>query len=139
MVVDARDALSLADWWAATLGWVVEPTSGDFIAEMIAQGHAGEDDTVVHRGVRVWKGAAAIAPEDELESTERRRILFMDVPEAKGVKNRVHWDVHLGGEDKDEVRARLEARGATYLHDGRQGPHTWYTMTDPEGNEFCVS
>ena len=20
-----------------------------------------------------------------------------------------------------------------------QGPHTWVTLTDPEGNEFCVS
>jgi len=24
------------------------------------------------------------------------------------------------------------------LHDGRQGPHTWVTMADPAGNEFCV-
>ncbi|MBM7232167.1 VOC family protein, partial [Dietzia cinnamea] len=25
------------------------------------------------------------------------------------------------------------------LHRGQQGPSTWITMTDPEGNEFCVS
>lgn len=24
-------------------------------------------------------------------------------------------------------------------HEGRQGPHVWVTMADPEGNEFCVS
>jgi hypothetical protein len=29
--------------------------------------------------------------------------------------------------------------GATFLHTGRQGPHTWVTMADPEGNEFCVT
>ena len=32
----------------------------------------------------------------------------------------------------------LVQRGATVLHEGRQGPHTWVTMADPEGNEFCV-
>jgi hypothetical protein len=24
------------------------------------------------------------------------------------------------------------------LHTGQQGPHSWLTMADPEGNEFCV-
>ncbi|MGB1609771.1 MAG: VOC family protein, partial [Ilumatobacteraceae bacterium] len=23
--------------------------------------------------------------------------------------------------------------------EGHQGPHSWITMRDPEGNEFCVS
>jgi hypothetical protein len=39
----------------------------------------------------------------------------------------------------DEVVAGLTSRGATYLHTSSQGPHTWVTMADPEGNEFCVS
>jgi hypothetical protein len=30
------------------------------------------------------------------------------------------------------------AIGATRLWDGRQGPHRWITLADPEGNEFCV-
>lgn len=34
--------------------------------------------------------------------------------------------------------AGLTARGAKFLHDGQQGPHTWVTLADPEGNEFCV-
>jgi Glyoxalase-like domain len=34
---------------------------------------------------------------------------------------------------------RLIARGATYRYDGQQGPHTWVTMADREGNEFCIS
>ncbi|CAN5262693.1 hypothetical protein BH18ACT4_BH18ACT4_09120 [soil metagenome] len=29
--------------------------------------------------------------------------------------------------------------GAAKLYDGSQGPQTWVTMADPEGNEFCVS
>jgi predicted enzyme related to lactoylglutathione lyase len=60
------------------------------------------------------------------------------VPEAKTVKNRVHLDVRTGGDDVVAVRARLVERGATILYSGRQGPHTWATMADPEGNEFCV-
>ncbi|MDT7805312.1 MAG: hypothetical protein QOI78_8745, partial [Actinomycetota bacterium] len=30
-------------------------------------------------------------------------------------------------------------RGAKFLHRGQQGPHSWVTVADPEGNEFCVS
>ena len=66
-------------------------------------------------------------------------MLFQRVPEAKTVKNRMHLDVRIGDDDLETVRAALEARGATYLHTASQGPHSWITMTDPEGNEFCVS
>lgn len=34
---------------------------------------------------------------------------------------------------------RLIAKGARHLHEGRQGPYTWTTLADPEGNELCVS
>jgi hypothetical protein len=33
----------------------------------------------------------------------------------------------------------LTARGAQFLHRASQGPHSWVTLADPEGNEFCVS
>jgi hypothetical protein len=33
----------------------------------------------------------------------------------------------------------MRSRGATKLYDGQQGPSTWVTLADPEGNEFCVS
>ena len=29
--------------------------------------------------------------------------------------------------------------GATELWRASQGPHSWVTMADPEGNEFCVA
>jgi hypothetical protein len=69
----------------------------------------------------------------------RSRILFQLVPEPKTVKNRVHLDVRVGAENVGTEVARLSARGATFLHRGQQGPHSWVTMTDPEGNEFCVT
>ncbi|MDQ4503742.1 VOC family protein [Sinomonas sp. ASV322] len=139
IVVDSRDPHAQADWWAETLGWAVEPSNEEFIRRMIAEGFATEEETMVYHGMLVWASAQAIAPEDELDRKDRRRILFQVVPEGKAVKNRVHWDVRLAGDDKDVIRAKLEARGATFLWEAAEGPHSWYTMADPEGNEFCIS
>ncbi|MDP3890420.1 VOC family protein [Nocardioides sp.] len=138
IAVDCHDPHTLADWWAETLEWSVEPTDEAFIRRMIAEGHAGEDDTIEHRGRLVWRDGAAICPPDQVDSPQRQRILFQPVPEPKQGKNRVHWDVRLDGQDKDVVRDRLVERGASYLTTGRQGPHSWHVMTDPEGNEFCI-
>lgn len=137
--VDTRDAHVLADWWAETLGWVVEQTDPAFIQSMLDQGFATEADTQQHNGQLAWKGAAAICPPDEAGVLTRRRIVFQDVPEQKTVKNRIHYDVATGGDDIDEVRDELVARGATYVASHSQGPHTWHVMLDIEGNEFCVS
>ena len=71
-------------------------------------------------------------------SVSRPRVLFQLVPEAKTVKNRVHLDLRPGPDGTEAIVARLDARGATELHRGAQGPHHWVTMADPEGNEFCV-
>jgi hypothetical protein len=134
IVIDATEPHTQADWWAQTLGWTVEPSDEAFIRRMVAEGHAQESETTTHHGVLVWREGQAIRSPDG-----QRRILFNLVPEPKTVKNRAHLDIRTGEDDRHEVVAGLIARGATKLHDGRQGPHTWVTMTDPEGNEFCVS
>jgi hypothetical protein len=140
IAIDCKHPHDLADWWAETLDWSVEPQDEGFIRSMISQGFATEDQTMTHNGKLVWRDGAAIRPTDELESkAPERRLLFQTVPEQKTIKNRVHWDVRLDGRDKDEVRAELEARGATFLWTASQGPHEWHTMADPEGNEFCIS
>jgi hypothetical protein len=133
VVIDAADPHTQADWWAETLGWHVEPSDEDFIRTMIAQGFATESDTTVHNGELVWREGAAVRSTDD-----SRRVLFQLVPESKVVKNRVHLDIRVPG-DPDPVVAGLVARGATKLHEGQQGPHTWVTLADPEGNEFCVA
>jgi predicted enzyme related to lactoylglutathione lyase len=51
----------------------------------------------------------------------------------------MHLDVRVGDDDLDAVVEKLVARGATVLHHGQQGPSTWVTLADPQGNEFCVS
>jgi hypothetical protein len=134
---DCADPHTLADWWAETLGWQVEPSDEAFIRRMIEAGYASEDDTRVHGGWLVWKEGAAIRhPEGPQRAP---RVLFQLVPEEKTVKNRMHLDVRVGADDLDAVVDKLTARGATLLHKGQQGPHTWVTLADPEGNEFCVS
>jgi hypothetical protein len=134
---DSADPHTLADWWAETLGWAVEPSDEAFIRRMIAEGYASDEETKVHNGLLVWAAGAAIRHPDGLERAPR--VLFQQVPEKKTVKNRMHLDVRIGADDVEAAVGKLIARGAKFLHEGRQGPHSWVTLTDPEGNEFCVS
>jgi Glyoxalase-like domain len=137
VVVDCTDPHGLADWWAETLGWEVEVQDEGFIRSMIDQGLATDADTTRHDGRLVWRTGAAInAPGDS--ARQLPRVLFQHVPEGKTVKNRLHLDIRVASGDVSGLRERLVARGATVLHRGSQGPHTWVTMADPEGNEFCV-
>ena len=65
-------------------------------------------------------------------------LLFVQVPDAKRVKNRVHLDLQPDGTRADEVR-RLTDLGATVVDDRtRPDGRGWVVMADPEGNEFCV-
>ncbi len=139
IAVDASAPHELADWWAETLGWNVEPSNEEFIRRMIAEGYATESETMTHNGALVWRTGAAIRHPDAPSGLARPRILFQLVPEAKTIKNRWHLDVRVGDEDVKDVVAKLTERGASYLWSGEQGPHTWITMADPEGNEFCVA
>jgi hypothetical protein len=147
---DCADPHAMADWWGETLGWVVEQPDEEFIRKMIAEGYATDADTVTHNGVLTWASGAAIRHPDGPDSAGpggaprnrpqgRRRVIFQQVPEAKTVKNRVHLDVWVGPEHVEAATQQLTARGATFLHRGQQGPHHWVTLSDPEGNEFCIS
>jgi hypothetical protein len=135
VAVDSSDPHALADWWAQALHWDVEPSNEDFIRTMIGAGHASESDTKTHRGVLVWRAGQAINNPDG----GAPRVLFQLVPEAKTVKNRMHLDIRVGEENVETEVERLTAAGARELWRGRQGPHWWVTMADPEDNEFCVS
>ena len=137
VTVDCADPHVQADWWAQTLGWQVEPQDEAFIRRMISEGQAAESDTRLHNGGLVWKTGAAISHPGGLERAPR--MLFQQVPEGKTVKNRMHLDVRVGAADFERVVADLTTRGASFLHNGQQGPFTWVTLADPEGNEFCVS
>ena len=67
------------------------------------------------------------------------RLLFIQVPEAKAVKNRVHLDLAPTGRTRDEEVERAIGLGATLVADHRQPDGTGFVqLADPEGNEFCV-
>lgn len=139
VAVDAAQPHVLADWWADALGWDVEPSDEAFIRRMIAEGYATEADTMTHNGVLVWAEGAAIRHPGGPGSGIGGRIYFQLVPEPKTAKNRVHLDVRAGDSQIEAEQARLTATGATFLYRASQGPQSWVTMADPEGNEFCIT
>ncbi|MFF3745612.1 VOC family protein [Streptomyces kronopolitis] len=66
-------------------------------------------------------------------------LLFLTMPDAKTVKNRVHLDLEPQDRTRDEEVERLLALGATLVADHRRADGSgWATLADPEGNEFCV-
>jgi len=109
IIIDCRDARSLAQFWSDVLGWpLTEDDDGDCWLSS-----TGEED----------------APEPA--------VLFVAVPEPKTIKNRIHLDVNPSGCDQAEELERLLGLGARRLDIG-QGDVTWVVLADPEGNEFCL-
>lgn len=106
---DAGDAGRLARFWAAALGWEVGPEASEFVATV---------------------GGSA-RPPDSLP------MLFVQVPEAKAGKARIHLD--LQADDIPGEAARLVELGASVVHEKHEWDHHWITLQDPEGNEFCIA
>ncbi|TKJ18189.1 VOC family protein [Blastococcus sp. CCUG 61487] len=110
--IDCADAYGLSRWWQAVLDYVEDPDDPN------EPGH--EECPISSRD-----GA--------------HRLLFIEVPGAKQVKNRVHLDLRPRDGSRDDEFARLLALGATTLADRRNPDGTgWVVLADPEGNEFCI-
>ena len=96
-----------------------------------------------HRLARWWAEALGYRiVHEEPDEVEIRRtpetlpgLLFLSVPDAKKVKNRLHLD--LRPEDQEAEVERLVDMGARPADIG-QGDQSWVVLADPEGNEFCV-
>ena len=109
---DCAHPTELARWWTMVTGWEEDPGNPNL----------PEDDE-----------AALVAPDRSLN------LLFVKVPEAKNVKNRVHLDLQATDSTRDDEVVRLVALGATVVADRRRPDGAgWVVMADPEGNEFCV-
>jgi catechol 2,3-dioxygenase-like lactoylglutathione lyase family enzyme len=109
---DCRNAYALSEFWKQVLGY------GDVPGDPNEPGH--EECMIV--------GA-------DHEPT----LLFIEVPEGKQVKNRVHLDLEPTDGRRDDEIERVVALGATPLHDLRNEDGTgWLVLADPEGNEFCI-
>jgi predicted enzyme related to lactoylglutathione lyase len=118
---DAVDPQRIAAFWALALGYVKEP------------------------GLDEPDNASIIDPDGRGPA-----IGFLQVPEGKSAKNRVHIDVRVAGPSPLDMaeRARLirqkvpelVAAGATVVREEWYGDVLGHVvMQDPEGNEFCVA
>jgi predicted enzyme related to lactoylglutathione lyase len=63
-------------------------------------------------------------------------LIFVQVPEQKRVKNRLHID--LRPHDQEGEVERLVNMGARHVDVGQGEDVSWVVLADPEGNEFCV-
>jgi catechol 2,3-dioxygenase-like lactoylglutathione lyase family enzyme len=111
---DCRNAYELSEWWKQVLGYV--DVDGD-------PNLPGHEECMI------------------LDPDSGHRLLFIEVPEAKEVKNRIHLDLCAREGTRDDELARLLSLGAAEVDDlrGKDGPGTgWVVLADPEGNEFCI-
>ena len=110
--IDCGNAYELSEWWKPVLGYVDidgDPNLPGHVECMIRDPETGH------------------------------QVLFIEVPDAKTVKNRIHFDLRPRTGTRDEEVERLRALGAAQVsdHRGIYGPGSgWVTFADPEGNEF---
>jgi hypothetical protein len=66
-------------------------------------------------------------------------LTLLRVPGPKTVKNRIHLDVAPERDEDHQAALReLIAAGAKPADVGQGADASWYVLTDPEGNEFCL-
>jgi hypothetical protein len=65
-------------------------------------------------------------------------LVFLRVPEAKSVKNRLHIDVSPTDCEQEAELGRLYDLGAERADVGQGDGAGWVVLRDPEGNEFCL-
>ena len=110
VTTDCADPKALAAFWAAALETTVSGDYGEFV--MLAAPPAG--------------GPV---------------LGFQRVPEERAGKNRLHLDLVAPATGRQAEVARLVELGATVLGErgGDAEGFVWTTLTDPEGNEFCIA
>lgn len=110
VTVDSQDPRRIAPFWAQVLGWRITYDEPD---EVVLEPPAGSRED-------------GVSPD----------VLFVRVPEAKSVKNRLHLD--LRPDDQKAEVARVEALGAKRVNVGQSDDVSWFVLADPDGNEFCI-
>ena len=147
IVIDCKAPELLARFWAAALGYVLEPPP---------EGFATWDDW--RRDIGLPDSELGIGADSIIDPEGGGpRIWFHVMPDAKVVKNRLHLDIHVsGGRGPGQNRAvplvtrtqlvdaearRLTDLGATFtgalIVDGLD--QYAVGMKDPEGNEFDIN
>lgn len=112
--IDCANAYELSEWWKQLLGYVDLPDDPNL---------PGHEECLIRR------------PDGG------HQLLFIEVPDGKQVKNRLHFDLRPSERTRDEEVEWAMSIGATMFDDlrGKHGPGTgWVVLQDPEGNEFCI-
>ena len=112
--IDCANAYELSEWWKPVLGYV------DLDGDPNLPGH---EECMIRD------------PETD------HRLLFIEVPDPRTVKNRLHLDLRPRSATRDAELEALVVHGATVVadHRGKYGPGSgWVVLADPEGNEFCI-
>ena len=110
--VDSHDAYAQSVWWTQVLGYAEDPDDPN---------EPGHEECMI------------FSPDGS------HRVLFIDVPDEKQVRNRVHFDLRPTDRPRDEEVERVVALGASVVQDCRTADgRGWVVMADPEGNEFCI-
>lgn len=130
ITVDCDDADVMSAFWSVALDYVVEPPPA---------GYLSWEDFLRANSISIPPvgSISAIVDPDDVGP----RILFLRVPEPKSEKNRVHLDIRAGRSDGEKLAKilALGTAGATEVRRVEENGGWWMVMTDPEGNEFCVT
>jgi hypothetical protein len=110
--IDCADAYALSRWWQTVLNYAEDPDDPN---------EPGHEECMISSPDGV------------------QRLLFIEVPETKTVKNRLHLDLVPTAGTREEELQRLLELGARVVEDLRRADGTgWVVLADPEGNEFCI-
>jgi len=110
--VDCADAYTLSRWWQGVLDYVEDADDPNL---------PGHEECMI------------------MSRDGGHKVLFIEVPEAKQGKNRIHFDLRPAEGTREEELARLIDHGAKPIDDLRNPDGTgWVVLADPEGNEFCI-
>ncbi|MFF0216754.1 VOC family protein [Streptomyces vinaceus] len=108
---DALDPYRTAGFWSEVTGFPIHPDDVE-----------GDEEVLLDPGQPGVPG-----------------LLFIRVPDAKSLKNRVHLDIQPPSGTRDEMVERLIGLGAKLVDDRRREDGLgWVVLADPEGNELCV-
>lgn len=130
ITIDCADADRMARFWSTALGYVHEPPPAGYLSweDFLRASHIDLPPT---GSINAIVDPDGVGP----------RVLFLRVPEKKTVKNRVHLDLRAGPDQSDRQAKvdELIGSGATFVRRVDERGQWWMVMTDPEGNEFCVT
>ncbi len=109
---DSLDAHAMAVFWGEVLGFTEDPDDPNL---------PGHEECMI------------------FSADGAQRLLFIEVPDAKQTKNRLHLDLKPEKVTRDEELERILGLGARTVDDRRRPDGTgWVVLADPEGNEFCI-